>query len=790
MNKFKITSDLTPRSEKPSSNEIGYISNNLNNIVEVSIEEFSNMMQLGYTWSAGIFNGTRKNINWIEQSIFALDFDNGVTPEEIINRFKTLSIIPNVIYTSFSDIPEHRKFRIVIFIDKIIINIDERNFIQKGLMSMIGDVDIACKDAARLYFGGKQSTVINPDPINVEYLVDCINCAIIASDSGKTRKLTKNISSTNSTNNNKETEKLYTYTSKIEHFDFNKLRKEVIIFDKFMSGEWLEHPQIFGLATALIWIEGGIKLMKDTMNKFNKEGNTHYTPNNFAALTYVKYKNYQPQKLKNYSPYEDDWAHLNPITAVKEVRGMVEIINPIEKIPMKDAEELMEKRFHDILNEDSTNIFIMKLPTGIGKTKLLENVTATLALPTNALKEEVFERVAVRKTMTPTLPELKCADLQRKIQYLYSVGLNEVAVKLIHSISKNNQHKYEEDIVALKKYIKDLRTAYAANRTAVVTTHTRAIYSNFQSDTIIFDEDPIQTLLPIKSFNISDFIKLEGIFSENIEIPAVIDYLRSVPKGQCITTPQFSFDIRKFIDKISKNNMLTDIISFVQSDYFIRDIINPNIYNYITKSDFPKKKIIVMSATISSSIYTALYGDRVKIVDFSDVKHAGSIIQNTSKSFSRESLRLSIDKIDRIINTDLPSITFKEFVNKIENGVKEMYFGNVSGYDTLKGKDINVIGTPHLHNSVYLLIANSIGLKLKPSDLIMEYIAIEWNGFKFKFNCYVNEALRDIQLSMIESQLIQAVGRARALREECNVYVYSNLPLRVSTEIISKKYTK
>ena len=785
MNKFKITTDLTPRSQKPTADEIGFISNNLNNIVEINIEEFSDIMQLGYTWSAGIFNGNRKNINWREQSVFALDFDNGITPEEIINRFKILSIIPNVIYTSFSDTPEHRKFRVVLFIDKIISNIDERNFIQKGLMGMIGDVDAACKDAARLYFGGKQSTIINSEPISTEYLVDCINCAIIASDSGKTRKVIKNTSS-----DIKETEKLYIHSGTIEHFNFDKLTQEVILFDKFASGEWLTHPQIFGLATAMIWIKGGLKLMKETMLKFNEEGKTFYTLNNFAVLTYVKYKNYQPQKLKNYSPYEEDWEHLNPITAVKDVRGMVEIMYPIEKILLKDAEELMEKRFHDILNENSTDIFIMKLPTGIGKTRLLENITATLALPTNTLKEEVFERVVVKKTMTPTLPNLKCNDLQRKIQYLYSVGLNDLAVKLIHFISKDNRHKYEEDIIVLKKYIKDLRTSYAAKRIAVVTTHARAIHSNFQSNTIVFDEDPIQTILPIKSFDISDFIKLEGIYSDNIEISSVIDYLRTIPKGQCIPTPQFSFDIRKFIDKIAENNMLTDIISFMQSDYFIRDYINPNIYNYITRTELPNKKVIIMSATISPSIYTALFGERVKIVDFSDVKHAGSIVQNTSKSFSRESLRLSIDKIDRIINTELPSITFKEFVNKIENGVKEMYFGNVSGYDLLKGKDINVVGTPHLHNSVYLLIANSIGMKLKPSDLIMEYMPIEWNGFKFKFNCYINEALRDIQLSMIESQLIQAVGRARALREKCNVYVYSNLPLRVSTQITNKKFTK
>ena len=61
---------------------------------------------------------------------------------------------------------------------------------------------------------------------------------------------------------------------------------------------------------------------------------------------------------------------------------------------------------------------------------------------------------------------------------------------------------------------------------------------------------------------------------------------------------------------------------------------------------------------------------------------------------------------------------------------------------------------------------------------------INYNGFTFKMNCYDHEELRSIQLALIESDLIQAIGRARTLRTNATVEVYSNFPLRISREFI------
>ena len=160
----------------------------------------------------------------------------------------------------------------------------------------------------------------------------------------------------------------------------------------------------------------------------------------------------------------------------------------------------------------------------------------------------------------------------------------------------------------------------------------------------------------------------------------------------------------------------------------------------------------------------------------------GNIIQTTKQSCSRNSLKRYADSIAKKVD-DTPVITFKSFQHYFKNPIEEMYFGNCSGYDNLKGQDIAVVGTPHRNNVVYHLYAATLGGKTA-INADMVYQKVEYNGFKFKFNCYGDELLRNIQLSLIESDLIQAVGRSRTLRTNATVQLYSNFPLRISSTFI------
>ena len=65
-------------------------------------------------------------------------------------------------------------------------------------------------------------------------------------------------------------------------------------------------------------------------------------------------------------------------------------------------------------------------------------------------------------------------------------------------------------------------------------------------------------------------------------------------------------------------------------------------------------------------------------------------------------------------------------------------------------------------------------------DEKMQPQTISHNRYRFQFTTFQDEGLRKVHLWMIESELEQAVGRARLLRNRCEVHLFSNFPLNQS----------
>jgi len=94
----------------------------------------------------------------------------------------------------------------------------------------------------------------------------------------------------------------------------------------------------------------------------------------------------------------------------------------------------------------------------------------------------------------------------------------------------------------------------------------------------------------------------------------------------------------------------------------------------------------------------------------------------------------------------------------------------------MEGKDILVIGTPYHAEFLYKLTAFTMGLDFD-EDAVMKEQLVTHNGHRFWCNTYEDAVLRDIHFWMMESDLEQAVGRARLLRNDCIVRLFSNFPL-------------
>jgi hypothetical protein len=801
--KYEITMDPREWRSKPTEEEKKSITRNLTIQTGITINQFSKLVSApcSHTWSGGLFKGFRSNNTWEKQSVFALDFDKGkITIEGVYSRLKELGIVPQLWYSTFSDSPELRKFRVVIFLDTPIMDKGIHKLIISSLFSLFPEVDDVCKDASRYFFGGKECTVVHTDPVSTSAFIDSLSIQIYSSDSKSFRKVPLESSYYNGLKSAQKSTFLYNiYTNdqiwagcpttpptsvqgvKKVKIDIESARKKIKILDEFLNGTWLFHNQLFGLATNLIYVEGGFQLMKNTMEKYNEEGKAQYNRNNFNILPYVNKVNYHPMPIYSFSPYKEDSDLYDIISTTREIRGLIETIEPVQKMKIDEAENIMKKKYEEVINSGETGkIYLFSLPTAIGKTECYTEAEATIALPTHDLKNEIGQRMKIDYIKTPDPIAFDNESIHQRLQYYYSIGLPKKAMGILYHMTnpKNSLSYTSEESEIAGKYLSELSESLDTSKT-VLTTHRRALFTDFRHNTLIFDEDPINSLLDIKEMEITDLYELH-LRSGKKELRAICEYLESSIEFEIKATPTFSIDLDELIESVSSSGMATNVFEFFNSSFFIKT--EKKTIHYIVKRNLPvDKKIIIMSATLPVYIYQKLYGDRIEVIDIRDVEQTGTVTQYTKWSCSRHGLARYVETISKEVG-ELPVITFNSFGKHFKNPVNDMYFGNCSGYDSLKGKDIAVVGTPHRNNIQYFLTAKILGVEFKTTDTTMSHQKIEFNGFRFKFNCFDNEELREIQLSLIESDLIQAVGRARTLRTSAHVDLYSSFPLRISDE--------
>lgn len=213
---------------------------------------------------------------------------------------------------------------------------------------------------------------------------------------------------------------------------------------------------------------------------------------------------------------------------------------------------------------------------------------------------------------------------------------------------------------------------------------------------------------------------------------------------------------------------------------------------------FKNRKNIILTATANVDMYKQI--SNIDILKIDDVENKGTVEQyllamgrSTLEQIIKDEVKLQ--KLKDIIIDDTV-ITFKNFKDKLKlSGFKvwkDGHYNKTTGQDTLKGQNITVLGTP-FHNPVkYVLAAFALGYSLKDLGLTKEIghnvirnpawsnkTIYNHNVDKFNLVTFNNTILQKIQMHFIETELIQAVGRARALREEdAQVQIISNFPIK------------
>jgi hypothetical protein len=795
---YTVTIDPTRQLGKPPKSKINVIHNNLNIVTGLTINEMLTYTTspYSYTISPAIFNGARENNNWLSQHSFWLDFDSGITPEIAKEKLKHYGIEPNIIYYTFSHTVDSPRFRLIILLDQPITDSTIAKSIRENLIECLG-ADRACKDSARIFLGGTTGEIHTETPNTINQLVQFAGIQEVAKDNLQTRNLQKFSSFYNITNRSDQDSAIppyqhidprleYLNSHKQNKFNYDLAIEKLQILKDFTSGKELKYLQLIGLATNLIHVNGGFKFMREHMEKFNAQGKTKYKSEDFAILRESKFNEYYPQRLEKFSPYIEDHVYTDIIDAVKKPRGEVQIIDPKIKIELSEAEALFDLEFQRIIQSKSNDIFILKTQTAIGKsTRLTQQKKTTLAFPTHKLKEEISNKMRVDHHLVPDLPIFKDSRINDRITIYYSAGLNDDVYMLLNSVAYIMNADYcEDDRKLARTYLEAISNSYTTKKT-VLTTHIRALYDQYSHNTVVFDEDPLESLLTIEKFNFADLLILEQSINEKEPISKLIDLIRTAKPGIIYTIDQLEIDRHRIAELVSENKFSSNLIQFFGAISFCKDKQNPCIIHYQIKRSIPSnKKVIIMSATPQIEVYKALYGDRVKVVDIPMAESQGEIIQHTKNGYSRSYLKNNdiSDLVEHIGERRV--ITFQNYKKLFPTANPTVHFQNCEGYDFLNGIDLAVVGTPHKNELYYFFTAHAIGIDLSQVNLKLQDLKIDWKGFRFRFTTYEDERLRNIQLEAIEAELVQAVGRSRSLRTDAQVIVYSNLPLQICSKIM------
>jgi len=581
----------------------------------------------------------------------------------------------------------------------------------------------------------------------------------------------------------------------------NEMREQCQLLREFETGErQLHHMELFGLATNLVQVETGVKLFLDVV------GQSPYSDKDPNSRDYWNHNiknficDYKPYSCDNYCPHCDKCTHgTNILSALKIPYHDMVKVSDYEK-PLHTIEEAMEdfvKIFLKAINSNDTRWYIIKAQTALGKTEtyikyLVESGKRVLiVVPTNKLKREVKERAAsvgVELVASPSLHELETEftpEAWAKLQYMYNVGVD--TIPNIRERADKNHKEYEE---AFEKYTKQL-DAFLMNSGNAITTHRRLLNLDVSGyDLVIVDEDIIFSSIITNrtELSVSKLKKLKSRFSKENpmrkKVNMLLNYITKSAHWQpeeYFTLPSVPHEKDEYDDiamdigiNISAFADATRICYHSASKSADED--GPSEYiSFLDKVEFNKNvKHIMVSATVDKRICEYCFGaDNIYFHECKIAQYMGNLKQYYGRSMSRAHIDKDpgvISEIQRITKAE-QIITFKKY------NYGDLYYGNTAGCDYMRGKDINVIGTPHQPEYIYKEFAHHLGLNCSIDARITPNTKVKRNGYAFRFTTYDDEILRSIQFYMIESELEQAVGRARLLRYDCTVYLFSNYPL-------------
>ena len=577
------------------------------------------------------------------------------------------------------------------------------------------------------------------------------------------------------------------------------------LLDDFLSGEETSHDQRFVILTNLMRIKGGTKLFYEAMQEFYDQesiekwqGYRHYM------------KEYRPKRCsEEFCPYYSACEQEGTIVETLARDRKVYCKGDTEYYPLEEASACMKQNIRQAYSMRGEGIHLIQAQTGLGKSaacieliKEERDAKFIIAVPTIRLRDEIYWRL-VREGVpademfltkningNPLIP----VDVQKAYVEAHERGEHDLPKKIIQEYYEKIRDSADMRAAAeeCRLYLEGMRALQGER--IIVTTHAYFINMprmDLREYTVIIDEDILQLYflkqMPAVSIDSLQAVKRSAVqpyvgIAEKM-LDAEEDVYTRI-SGSCMAVPLSREELEQMgCTDASNVNDIAHAKVFVKTAGGSEG--KPYV-QYFCPGQLPKAKYIILSATLNEKIYKEYFGKRMAVYSYPYLKaqYSGKMIQYTYHSLGRTDLR----KKKQVFfyakmaagNEKTEIITFKEAGSWEEmRGCNSsgLHFGNAVGVDRLAGKDMVVIGTPYLAPSVYKLVACYLGSDVNSkADKAPRIRRVDYKEYNFLIVTYEDPLLRVIQLSSIESEMEQCIGRARLLRNECSVYVFSCFP--------------
>ncbi|MBR7084573.1 MAG: DEAD/DEAH box helicase family protein [Oscillospiraceae bacterium] len=762
----------------------------------------------GCTFSPTVFTGTRKNENFAEQQLFAIDVDDKVTFSEVKERADRYRLPVLFAYRSFSWSEEHEKFRVVFAVDRVITDSFTAQVIQKMLMSIFPESDAHCSDLARMYYGSNKGLLYFSEigtEISLNELVIAVNSYMydkydeshyaakikeVYDSLGVETKRKVPVVSCNDGNivvQKAADKKSCSDKNKIRRkdIDFDKLKEHCQLYRDFAEGnEWYYYPELFHIAANMVNMKHGKEQFLNILNSPENSQYESYRNRDWKPiLNTIIDMGYKPISC-NKCPHVAECAHYkNMILTVSPGYCGILPVEVKEYCTISEAEESLRQSISRAVYSDDDGIHIIKAATGLGKTHAYLNLIKDsderflVVVPTHKLIREILVKAESMGIEFCTMPELTglSAEITDMMHHIYDIGAGAVGINQLRKVFADMEEN-NPDYPVLKEYLTQYDSVKYCDGNILIT-HERFLNLTPESlilrgRRVIIDEDIIRSAFAVETVSIDDVEKAlnSGYFDFDAK-----ERFQEILKGE--TYQRYENKVLCEVDTLTPE-ILDDINSNVIDLLCTKALIkNEDSILYMKIKPFPCNKAVIMSATANADIYRWLMYKPVMEYRCKDAKYMGTVNLYTDSTYSRDALingddhEILMEKI-KAVTGDNDIITFKAIEDKFGT---EYHLGGIEGLNCLEGRDISVVGLPNVDEKVYKLYGMMTGVN--PEEHHMSYMKTKYNGYEFWMNTFKDYHLRTIQMWMIESLLEQAVGRARLLRYDCTVNVFARFPV-------------